>query len=124
MEENQDPVVLDQEAALANVDGDVELLAETAALFLEEYPRQLSALQKAVKQGDARATMHHAHTLKGSVANFAAREAQQAAFELESMGRQGDLHGAILALEALERALARLHPLIARLAEKRAVTGP
>ena len=52
-----------------------------------------------------------AHKLKGSVANFAAPIAYDAALRLEVMGRNGHLDDAPEALEELESALEDLRPL-------------
>ena len=101
--------VLDRAAALARVGGDVDLLKEIAALFLDEYPQALDSLHKALATGDAKTIERSAHSLKGSVANFGARTAVDAAFELEQLGRAHKLDQAPQALAALERALAGLH---------------
>ncbi|MBZ5672744.1 MAG: Hpt domain-containing protein [Acidobacteriia bacterium] len=101
--------VLDRAAALARVGGDLDLLKEIAALFLEEYPRELDDLHKAMATGDARLLERTAHGLKGSVANFGARAAVDSAFQLERLGKAGKLDQAPPALAALERALASLH---------------
>jgi two-component system sensor histidine kinase/response regulator len=101
--------VLDRAEALARVGGDLELLQEIAALFLDEYPRALDELHQALAAGDAKALEHSAHGLKGSVANFGARVAVDAAFQLEQLGRAHKLDQAPPALAALERTLACLH---------------
>ena len=81
--------VLDRAAALARVGGDLDLLKEIAALFLDEYPQALVDMRKALATGDAKTIERSAHGLKGSVANFGARTAVDAAFELEQLGRTG-----------------------------------
>lgn len=101
--------VLDRSAALSRVGGDFELLKEIAALFLEEYPRELDDIHKGLAAGDAIAVERAAHGLKGAVANFGARAAVDSAFQLEQLGRAGKLDQLAPALAALERALARLH---------------
>jgi two-component system, sensor histidine kinase and response regulator len=101
--------------ALARVDGDKELLGEMAALFLEEYPRFLAQIQDAISKKDPSSLSYAAHTLKGSVGNFAANEAFEAAFTLERLGRQGDLTQAIGAYEHLATALAQLTPALTKL---------
>jgi HPt (histidine-containing phosphotransfer) domain-containing protein len=50
-----------------------------------------------------------AHGLKGSVANFGAQAAVDAAFQLEQMGRAGDVTGASQAIDTLALALSALH---------------
>jgi len=101
--------VLDRTIALARVGGDVELLKEIAELFLEEYPRVVNDLHKALEAGDSTAVERAAHGLKGSVANFGARAVEDAAFELEQLGRAQKLAEVSQVLNSLELALAALH---------------
>jgi two-component system sensor histidine kinase/response regulator len=101
--------ILDRAAALARVGGDIDLLKEIAALFLDEYPRALDEMHKALAAGDAQTLERSAHGLKGSVANFGAPRAVDAAFQLEQFGRAHKLDLAPPALAALERTLATLH---------------
>ena len=96
---------VDRQLSLTRVGGDVELLREIAALFIEDCSRALAELRRAVEQQDASKIEKAAHALKGSVANFGARSAVDAAFRLEQMGRAGDLSESAEALGALERAL-------------------
>lgn len=107
--------VLDLDAALGRVDGDRELLVEMADLFLDEYPRLLSTLRDAVAQGNAPTAAYAAHTLKGSVANFAAMPAFTAAQKIERIARHGDLTHVQGAFADLEAQLTRLKPLLANL---------
>ena len=63
-----------------------------------------------------RKTMERAaHALKGSVANFAAPAAYDAALRLEVMGRAGHLDQAPEGLRRLESALEALRPLLRNL---------
>ena len=64
---------LDRRLALSRVGGDMELLREIAALFLEECPRSLLEIHQAVTGEDAAKLENAAHSLKGSVANFGRR---------------------------------------------------
>jgi HPt (histidine-containing phosphotransfer) domain-containing protein len=102
--------LLDRTAALDRIGGDEELLREIAGLFLSEYPSLIAEIRVAVQIGDARALERSAHSLKGSVANFEACAAVDAAFRLESMGRNGNLDQTASALAALEAAFEALHP--------------
>jgi HPt (histidine-containing phosphotransfer) domain-containing protein len=102
--------VLDRKVALSRVDGDVELLKEIAVLFLENYEMWLSELREAAARGDARVVENTAHGLKGSVANFGAQAAVEAALRLETLGRGRDLTDVSQSLAALESALAALRP--------------
>ena len=109
MNEQLQEQVLDRATALSRVGGDLDLLKEIAALFLEEYPRELDDIHKALATGDAHMLERSAHGLKGSVANFGARAAVDAAFQLEQLGKAGKLDQVPPALSALERTLACLH---------------
>jgi two-component system, sensor histidine kinase and response regulator len=100
--------VLDRGVAMARVGGDAELLTELAVLFLEEYPRTLGALHSAMERGDLKGVERAAHGLKGSVANFGARPAVEAALQLEQLGRDQKLSEVSQALCSLELALAAL----------------
>jgi len=101
---------LDRELALSRVGEDAELLKEIAALFMEDYPSVLAEIQAAAARGDAQGVERAAHGLKGSVANFGAQAAVDAAFQIERMGRAGDLNHVSEAIDTLARALDALRP--------------
>lgn len=100
----------DLSAALKRAGGDDELLRELAGLCLDECPKLLAEIREAVGGKDAARLRTAAHTLKGSVATFAADEAAAAALRLEEMGRAGRWDGVGDALAGLEAALDRLRP--------------
>ena len=75
---------LDREVALSRVGGDAELLKEIAVLFLENYQAWLGELRDAAVRGDAKVVENTAHGLKGSVSNFGAQAAVEAALQLEN----------------------------------------
>lgn len=109
--------VLDRAMALSRVGGDSELLQEMAQLFLEECPSQMEAVRDAVHTRDPKAIERSAHSLKGSVGNFGAAAAHQAALELEMKGRLSDLQGVEQALRQLESAVTELQPEMEDLAQ-------
>ena len=100
--------VLRKDALFARVEGDAALLSAMAAIFLHECPKHLADIRKAVANHDAPGLQATAHHLRGSVSNFLAPQAVQAALTLETMGRDGDLTKSKSALLALEGAIARL----------------
>jgi HPt (histidine-containing phosphotransfer) domain-containing protein len=77
-----------------------------AVIFLEDCPTRLSAIQAGVEGRDGAALLEAAHALRGSVANFGATRAVEAALKLELMGKAGDLTGAPAALADLQQAMA------------------
>lgn len=97
--------VLDLQLALARVGGDKQLLREIAVLFIEDCPRAFAEIQAAVAAGNPAKLENAAHALKGSVANFGARNAVETAFLLEQMGRANEMSEAEETLRKLESAL-------------------
>jgi len=108
--------LLDVQALLARLDGDADLLAEMVELFITDCPARLRAIREAIARGDSRSLESAAHALKGSVGNFLAKEAQQAAWKLEVLGRQADLSRAEEAYQALEAEIQRLNPVLEKIA--------
>ena len=102
--------MIDRKVALSRVGGDIELLKEIAVLFLETYPEVLQEIRSATELGDGQALERSAHGLKGSVANFGAAAAVEAALMLENMGRTRQLQQATQGLRNLEVALSALRP--------------
>jgi two-component system, sensor histidine kinase and response regulator len=96
---------LDRQLALSRVGGDLELLREIAVLFVEDCPRALAEIREAVERQDPAKLESAAHAMKGSVANFGAQAAVEAAFQLEQMGRARQMGAAAETLRALENTL-------------------
>jgi len=102
LDDSSHPKVLNYQDALERVGGDEELLRDVAELFVQECPRLLSNIEEAIRHKDAGALERAAHELKGSAANFAAQPVVDTAFQLEVMGRNGDIEGAPKAFVELE----------------------
>jgi CheY-like chemotaxis protein/HPt (histidine-containing phosphotransfer) domain-containing protein len=102
--------------ALAHVRGDVELLRELAAIFVDEWPRWQVALREGLANGDAGLVQRTAHTVKGSLGTFAAGTAHAAAWELETRAADGRLAEAPAALERLDHEMCDLLPPLAAFA--------
>lgn len=83
------------------------------ALFLKELPELLTNLHEAVMARDASRIERAAHKLKGSVGNFAAHPAFEAALKLEVLGRDGGLSEADPLYAELEKEIQRLKPAMA-----------
>ncbi len=105
--------IFDKSALLERVGRDEVLLGELVSLFLDDCPRLIKDLRDAVLEKNAARLKMTAHALKGSVSNFAASAAHEAALRLESMGQSGDLTDAEKAFAALEAELDRLKPALA-----------
>ena len=85
--------IFDTGQALESVDGDMELFREVAGLFRESYPKTMEEIRAAIDEGDADQLNRAAHSLKGSIINFGARNAVATAFKLEVMGKNRDFTG-------------------------------
>jgi len=68
----------------------------------EDGPDLLGQMRSAVDADDSEALAVAAHTYKGMVANFCADSTVEAALQLETMGKGGNLAGAAEALAVLE----------------------
>lgn len=86
--------VLDEPALLARVGHNNALLCRLLDTFLRLCPEQLNEVKAGVDENDAEKLFRAAHKFKGSVANFSAKAAAEAARRLEEMGRDGSLDGA------------------------------
>jgi two-component system, sensor histidine kinase and response regulator len=83
--------VFDRKLALERIEGNESLFVDLAMMYCEESPKMLSAIQDALSRCDADGVRRAAHSLKGSVAVFAAQNAFDAALKLEMRGRAGEL---------------------------------
>jgi two-component system sensor histidine kinase/response regulator len=107
-----DYVVFDQAELLARIDGDVELMQELIAIFLEDYPKRLTQLREALDCSDDETLAQAAHTLKGVVSNLCAPEAFATSLCLEETARSGDRQQASKAYATLEQTMARLQTVL------------
>lgn len=75
------------DAALENMAGDQDLLNETIAVFLAEYPNTLKRIQMATKAGKAETIEGEAASLKNAAGNLGAKDAFNAALQIEQLGK-------------------------------------
>jgi histidine phosphotransfer protein HptB len=69
-----------------SIPGKDYLLDELIDLFISDLPTRLNAIAQAVERADAPALALHAHTLRGSAANFGASRLDELCGRLEAMG--------------------------------------
>jgi PAS domain S-box-containing protein len=100
--------VFDIAGALEIAGGDKAFLKELADLFLENFPGYVAKIQEAISMEDSGALEGAAHDLKGSVGNFAAKRAYNAAYQLEVIGNKGTLADADQLLSELMEELSSL----------------
>ncbi len=109
--------LIDWKRALEHMRGDSELLRELIGIFLAELPKWLGELREAIAKGDFEQVRRTAHTLKGSVATFAADKVHAATLFLETMAREGRLDDGAKTLADIETELELLHPLLKAFAD-------
>jgi two-component system sensor histidine kinase/response regulator len=126
-ERHEESDVFDHAAVLARLNGDRKLLLELIDLFLGDCPKMLAEIETAICTRDAKALHGAAHALKSSAGNFAAHRALEAALNLETMGRSGNLDAAedaLVGLRAEMRSLQRaLQTFVRRGVPKKAVAA-
>ena len=76
---------------LERLGGDEKLFHEVIEIFLDDVPKHLASLRRAIAAGDAEAVEGAAHTLKGELGYLGISEVSQKARELEEFGRNSDL---------------------------------
>ncbi|HXN98992.1 MAG TPA: response regulator [Candidatus Acidoferrales bacterium] len=90
--------------------GNEKLQRSLIKTFLQDAPKTILLIQRAIAAKDAQKLAGSAHALKGSIAIFGAAKAVAIAANLQAMGRSGDLLGADSQFRALESEFARLKP--------------
>ena len=107
--------IIDWKRGLASVDGDSELFHDLLRIFANEAPLTMGKLRAAVELKNPAAIRLAAHTLRGSVANFGAGDAVQAALRLETMAETGDMRQVAKSFRNLELEIQRVLAAIATL---------
>jgi CheY-like chemotaxis protein len=105
-----DPAGFDHEDLLDRLMGDEELARHIVRGFVDDMPRQLAALAKAVGKRDSGQVRHVAHSIKGTAGNVSGMEVQKAAAKLEKDSTDGDLSGAAASLRELSRRFDEVRP--------------
>lgn len=93
---------VDYRGTLRRLGGDESLFHDLVQFCLEDTPNVLAELRKAIERGDAGGMERAAHSLKGLVANFGAKDAAQWAADLQRLGHEGDVGEAKAAFPRLE----------------------
>jgi CheY-like chemotaxis protein len=100
--------VFDRSALLDRLDGDTNVVRDVVRVFKEQSPNQIAQLRLALDINDCMSVANSAHSLKGSLLILSADRLASAAQKLETMGRSGELSGAIRTLDELESGMAAL----------------
>jgi signal transduction histidine kinase/CheY-like chemotaxis protein/HPt (histidine-containing phosphotransfer) domain-containing protein len=87
---------------LKDFDGDEGLLAEIINIYIEDVPKQLTALKEGLENRNAEEVHLRGHTIKGASANVGAILMRKVASEIEAAGKAGDLAKAAGLIEKIE----------------------
>ncbi len=102
---------------LQRVEGDKELLAEMVQVFLDDLPNLLNTMRDALLQGNMAMLERSAHSLKGAAGNLSAKQAADAAMELEKAAKDNDAESAKQSLAGVERVMKIVVPALSALCQ-------
>ncbi len=111
--DTQEP--FDLVALQERMEGDMELIAEIVEVFLDTSSGMLEKIQRAAAERDCQALELAAHAMKGMLWTLCASPAAQAAMDLETSGRNGELSETSHNLDRLEQELLRLGPALTQI---------
>jgi len=105
---DEKPSAFDYGAALNAADREtVEIIA---GIFLDTWQRDIQQLRDSIARHDAAGTERTAHTLKGTLATFAAQPAVRLAAQLESRARHLQMEGMSGGIDLLAHEILALEP--------------
>jgi len=97
---------------LDRIGHDAELLQEVIELFFSEYLTHIEKIRAALAENDAEKLAKAAHTLKGSVSNFACSSAYEAVLQLEQTGKHNQLDQTEQAIQKVNEEVSQLRPVL------------
>ncbi|MEO5378756.1 MAG: response regulator [Magnetococcus sp. DMHC-6] len=104
-----DHELADLKCLIKTVEGDRFLMREVLDLYFKDAPRQIALIEKAIQNQNAAVLQDAAHSLKGASGAFGYEsQVYTLSFNLENMGRLGQLAGAREELSKLRQAILHL----------------
>jgi signal transduction histidine kinase/HPt (histidine-containing phosphotransfer) domain-containing protein len=94
--------------ALKTLDGDAKLLTDIVRIFLVESPRLMEEIENALARSDGPLLRRAAHTIKGGLRMFGAKDAYELACQLEGLGKAGEFAAAREPLASFQRAFVEI----------------
>jgi signal transduction histidine kinase/DNA-binding NarL/FixJ family response regulator len=105
---------LDEQELLRRLGGNPKVLRDVAKIFVQDTPKRISAIRKAIAQGDGKALVAAAHALRGSVAMLGGVGIANGIRKIETLGREGRVGEAGKILASFE---GKLSAFVTRMAE-------
>ncbi len=99
---------VDIPSAMTRYDHDMAFFRTMLDEFLNNIPRQMSALEDAVSSGDAASVEKYGHSIKGVAGMLSATKVFSIAMKIEDKGRDNDLADISESLDHLETEIAEL----------------
>jgi signal transduction histidine kinase/DNA-binding response OmpR family regulator len=109
------PAIINTVTLLAQVGGDIKFLSKVVDVFFETCPHHLSQIRDGITHQESEKVQDAAHALKGVLGSLQAQAAFEAAWQLEKLGRRGNLCEAEQALACLEQEIDLLKPMLIEL---------
>jgi HPt (histidine-containing phosphotransfer) domain-containing protein len=95
--------ILDLEGVMDRLENDTELYNEIVQLFFDGLTDSMGQIKSGLEKGDAALLGSSAHATKGALGNIGAMRAYGKAYELEQIGKSGNLGSAPQLVSELER---------------------
>jgi two-component system sensor histidine kinase/response regulator len=102
------PKTFDLAGAMETVLGNEDLFRKIAGMFIENCSDYIAKIKKGITENDAGILEREAHGLKGAVGSFSAKEAYEAAYRFEKLGKEGKIATAEEEIGNLEKAVNEL----------------
>lgn len=90
VETGADPAGVDLDALARRLGGNRGLIGDLIAIFLEEGPKNLEAIQTGIRRKDSEMIRLAGHMLKGSLSYFGTKQAIGLASQIEKLGRENE----------------------------------
>ena len=106
----------DEQELLKRVGGSAKMMRDVAKIFVEDTPKRMTAIRKAIAREDGAALASAAHALRGSVAMLGAVDIADEIRKVETLGREGSVGRASEILASFESKLSVFEKRIAGIA--------
>lgn len=97
--------IIDLAAVKDRLDNDRDFFMELVGLLETEVPNYVGRIATGISSNDAKAVNEAAHSLKSALGNLGSVKGRQFAYELELLGKGGNLSGSDQKLSALKAAI-------------------
>lgn len=111
---DDDLIACDYSEAIQRVGGDIALLSQVMALFLDEMPKMMAAIRKYATDKNSRLLWNECHKMKGASSHFGAAEMVHILEQIEASAKVEDFPAVINFMDTLSKASIRFKECISR----------